>query len=70
MVYLDLLGVLTPLRGKGIGGLLLRWVMHSMMLEGHKGAIIAWVEHETVKFYSKVVNAYISDIFYPMIRNV
>ncbi len=62
-------GVLKELRGQGIGGILLRWCMHDLMTTfKQKEMIIRWVTGNTVKFYSKAVGAYISQVFWVMRR--
>ncbi len=64
-------GVLKDLRGQGIGGVLLRWCMHDLKTTFKQNTmIIRWVTGNTVKFYSKAVGAYISQVFWVMGRRV
>ena len=64
-------GVLKNLRGQGIGGLLLQWCMHDLKTTFKQGEmIIRWVGGNTVKFYSKAVGAYISQVFWVMRRRI
>ncbi|MFX1556824.1 MAG: GNAT family N-acetyltransferase, partial [Promethearchaeota archaeon] len=58
-------GVLKSLRGKGIGGELLSWCIWDMQQNGLETCTIMWVEENTIKFYSKVLGAYIHPVFYP-----
>ena len=59
-------GMKKELRGKGLGGLLLKATLIEMKKQGLKRAQIEWVVGNTIKFYSKVVGAYIGEIYYPM----
>lgn len=59
-------GVLKALRGKGIGGELLSWCIWDMKQNGLETCTILWVVGDTIKFYSKVLGAYIHPVFYPM----
>ncbi len=64
-------GVLKDLRGRGIGGVLLQWCMHDLKTTfKQKEMIIRWVTGNTVKFYSKAVDAYISQVFWVMRRHI
>ncbi len=59
-------GIKKELRGKGIGSILLKWTLLDMKANGQKKCQILWVVGDTVKYYSKVVNAYIGEIYFPM----
>jgi len=59
-------GVLKSLRGKGIGGILFYWTLYDLKQKGLKKCHILWVGGETVKYYSKVAGAYISEICWLM----
>lgn len=59
-------GVLKSLRGKGIGSELLSWCIWDMKQKGLETCTIMWVVGDTIKFYSKVLGAYIHPVFYPM----
>lgn len=61
-------GVEKSLRGKGIGGELLRWCMWDMKQNGISKSHIVWVEGDTAKFYAKSLGAYISPVFYVVSR--
>jgi GNAT superfamily N-acetyltransferase len=61
-------GVLKTVRGKGIGGELLKWCMWDMKNNGLKECTILWVVGDTIKFYSKSLGAYIFPTYYPMSR--
>ncbi|MFX1556566.1 MAG: GNAT family N-acetyltransferase, partial [Promethearchaeota archaeon] len=63
-------GVLKTLRGKGIGGELLSWCIWDMQQNGLETCTIMWVVGNTIKFYSKVLGAYIHPVFYPMGRKL
>ncbi len=63
-------GVLESLRGKSIGTQLLFWCLWDMRQNGLNKCEIMWVGGDTIKFYSKVIGAYISPIFYPMYKKV
>lgn len=63
-------GVLDSLRGKGIGTELLLWCLWDIKQKGLKMCEIMWVDEDNIKFYSKVVGAYISPIFYPMYKKI
>ena len=63
-------GVLESLRGKGIGTELFLWTLWDIKQIGLDTCEIMWVVGDTVKFYSKVVGAYISPIFYPMYKKI
>ncbi len=63
-------GVKKSERGKGIGGALLRWCIYDMKQAGLDTCTILWVVGDTIKFYSKVLGAYIHPIFYPMRRRL
>ncbi|MHA1821191.1 MAG: GNAT family N-acetyltransferase, partial [Promethearchaeota archaeon] len=59
-------GVLKSYRGRGIGGLLLKHALYEIKRSGVDRCIILWVVGNTVKYYSKVIGAYIGEVFYPM----
>lgn len=61
-------GVERSLRGKGIGRELLCWCLWDMKQMGLDTCTILWVVGDTVKFYSKVLGAYIGPVFYTMGR--
>ena len=63
-------GVLESLRGKGIGSDLLLWCLWDLKQNGLDTCEIMWVTGDTVKFYSKVIGAYISPIYYPMYKRI
>jgi GNAT superfamily N-acetyltransferase len=63
-------GVKESLRGKGIGTILFLWCLWDIKQKGVEICEIMWVGGDTVKFYSKVIGAYISPIFYPMYKKI
>jgi len=63
-------GVLESLRGKSIGTQLFLWCLWDMKQNGLNKCEIMWVGGDTIKFYSKVIGAYISPIFYPMYKKI
>jgi GNAT superfamily N-acetyltransferase len=63
-------GVLKSIRGKGVGGELLKWCMWDMKQNGSTECTIMWVVGETVKFYSKSIGAYISQNFKTMTKRL
>jgi GNAT superfamily N-acetyltransferase len=63
-------GTLKSLRGKGIGRELLSWCVWDMKKMGLETCTIMWVVGDTIKFYSKVLGAYIHPVFYPMSRKL
>jgi len=63
-------GVLESLRGKNIGTQLFMWCLWDMKQNGLNTCEIMWVGGDTIKFYSKVIGAYISPIFYPMYKKL
>ena len=63
-------GVNKDLRGKGIGGELLRWCIWDMKQMDLKTCTILWVVGATRKFYSKVLGAYIHPVFYSIRRRL
>jgi GNAT superfamily N-acetyltransferase len=63
-------GVLKSLRGKGIGGELLSWCIWDMKQKGLTTCTIMWVVGDTIKFYSKILGAYIHPVFYPMSKRL
>jgi len=63
-------GVKESLRGKGIGTILFLWCLWDIKQKGLRTSEIMWVEGNTIKYYSKVIGAYISPIFYPMYKKI
>jgi predicted N-acetyltransferase YhbS len=63
-------GVLKSLRGKGVGGELLKWCMWDLKEQKVEDCIIRWVVGDTVKFYSKTLGAYIGQVFHPMAKRM
>ncbi len=63
-------GVVESLRGKGIGTELFLWCLWDIKQNGLDTCEIMWVDGDAIKFYSKVVGAYISPIFYPMYKKI
>jgi ribosomal protein S18 acetylase RimI-like enzyme len=63
-------GVKKSLRGRGIGTELLLWCLWDMKQAGIDTCNIMWVEGDTIKFYSKVLGAYISPVFHTMSRRI
>ena len=63
-------GVLESLRGKSIGTQLFFLCLWDMKQNGLNTCEIMWVGGDTIKFYSKVIGAYISPIFYPMYKKI
>ena len=63
-------GVLESLRGKGIGTKLFLWTLWDIKENGRDTCEIMWVVGDTVKFYSKAVDAYISPVYYPMYKKI
>ena len=63
-------GVKESLRGKGVGTILFLWCLWNIKQSGVENCEIMWVGGDTVKFYSKVIGAYISPIFYPMYKKI
>ncbi len=63
-------GVLYSLQGKGIGSELLKWCLYDIKRSGLEKCIIMWVAINTIKFYSKSIGAYISPVFYEMIKKL
>lgn len=63
-------GVDESLRGMGIGTELFLWCLWDIKQNGLDTCEIMWVIGDTRKFYSKVIGAYISPIFYPMYKKI
>jgi GNAT superfamily N-acetyltransferase len=63
-------GVLESLRGNGIGTELFLWTLWDIKENGGDNCEIMWVVGDTIKFYSKVVGAYVSPIYYPMYKKI
>ena len=59
-------GVAKKSRGKGLGGLLLKWCLWDIKQMGLKKCIIMWVEERNFYFYLKAANARIHHIYWPM----
>jgi len=59
-------GVLKSLRGKGVGKELLKWALWDIKQNQISKATIMWVVGDTIKYYSKVIDAYIFPVFIPM----
>lgn len=59
-------GVSIDFRGKGIGAELLKWALWDMKQNHITKATIMWVVGNTIKYYSKVIDAYIFPVFIPM----
>ncbi|MHA1680207.1 MAG: GNAT family N-acetyltransferase [Promethearchaeota archaeon] len=63
-------GVSKNLRGKGIGGLLLKWCAWDLKNAGIEEMIIRWVVGDTIKFYSKSIGARIHQVYWSMLRRL
>nr|MDO8113708.1 GNAT family N-acetyltransferase [Candidatus Sigynarchaeota archaeon] len=63
-------GVLESLRGKGVGGTLLKWCAYDLKKAGIDTMIIRWVEGDTIKFYSKSIGARVHQILWTMQRRI
>jgi GNAT superfamily N-acetyltransferase len=63
-------GIRQDLRGKKLGTELLRWSLWDIQRNGLDTCSIMWVVGETIKFYSKTVNAFISPVFIPMDKKI
>jgi len=63
-------GVVETLRGEGIGTELFMWCLWDIKQNGLDTCEIMWVFEDNIKFYSKVIGAYISPIFYPMYKKI
>jgi GNAT superfamily N-acetyltransferase len=61
-------GVLESLRGKGLGGALLKWCAYDMKQANIVEMIIRWVEGDTMKFYSKSIGARVHQIYWNLKR--
>lgn len=59
-------GVLKSLRGKGIGGELLKWCLWDIKNQGYDTSTIMYVVGNTVAYYSKTVGAFIHPVHIPM----
>jgi len=59
-------GVLKSLRGKKLGGELLKWCIWDLKNQGFSTMTIMYVVGDTVKFYAKAVGAYIHPVHIPM----
>ncbi|MFW9878694.1 MAG: GNAT family N-acetyltransferase [Candidatus Thorarchaeota archaeon] len=63
-------GVKQELRGTGIGTELLYWCIWDMKKSGIDKSTIMWVGGDTIKFYSKTVDAYIGETFAIMSKKI
>jgi GNAT superfamily N-acetyltransferase/predicted GNAT family acetyltransferase len=64
-------GVAKSVRGKGIGGELLKWCLWDIKTSLKSDTCtIMYVVGNTVKYYSKTVGAYINPVFIPMSRSI
>ncbi|NMC04403.1 MAG: GNAT family N-acetyltransferase [Candidatus Lokiarchaeota archaeon] len=62
--------VLRTLRGKGVGGGLLKWCAYEIKQQGLPTMTIMWVEGDTMKFYSKSIGAKVQQIYWIMHRKL
>jgi len=62
--------VKQELRSSGIGTELLYWCIWDMNKSGIDKSTIIWVEGDTIKFYSKTVDAYIGETFIIMRKKI
>jgi mycothiol synthase len=63
-------GVSKKVRGKGIGGLLLRWCLWDLKSQGIDECTIRWVGENTTYFYLKSVGARIGQIYWTMNKRI
>lgn len=63
-------GVSKEVRGKGVGGVLLRWCAWDLKAGGSTKMIIMWVEGETMKFYSKAIGARVHHVYWTFQRRI
>jgi mycothiol synthase len=63
-------GVSKKVRGKGLGGLLLRWCLWDLKNQGLEKCIIRWVGENTTYFYLKSVGARIGQIYWTMSKRI
>jgi N-acetylglutamate synthase-like GNAT family acetyltransferase len=63
-------GVAKSIRDKGIGGELLKWCVWDIKQLGLDTCTIMYVVGNTVKYYSKVLGAYINPVHIPMSRSI
>jgi len=63
-------GVMKSLRGKGLGGELLKWCIWDIKNQGLDICTIMYVVGDTVKYYSKTVGAYVHPVYIPMSRSI
>ena len=59
-------GVLKTLRGKKLGGELLKWCIWDLKTQGLSTMTIMYVVGDTIKYYSKTVGAYVNPVHIPM----
>ncbi len=62
--------VLRSLRGKGVGGALLKWCAYDIKQAGLPTMVIMWVEGDTMKFYSKSIGARVYQVYWIMHRRL
>ncbi len=62
--------VLRSLRGKGVGGGLLKWCAYDIKQAGLPTMTIMWVEGDTMKFYSKSIGARVLQVYWIMHRRL
>ena len=63
-------GVSKKVRGKGLGGILLRWCLWDLKNQGIDECIIRWVGESTTYFYLKSVGARIDQIYWTMSKRI
>ncbi len=56
------------LRGKGLGGALLKWCAYDLKRAGLTTMVIMWVVGNTMKFYSKSIGARVHQVYWTMQR--
>jgi len=62
--------VLRSLRGKGVGGGLLKWCAHDIKQAGLTTMVIMWVVGDTMKFYAKSIGAKVYQVYWVMHRRL
>ncbi|MEX2680654.1 MAG: GNAT family N-acetyltransferase [Candidatus Sigynarchaeota archaeon] len=62
--------VLRSLRGKGVGGGLLKWCAYDMKQAGLRTMVIMWVVGDTMKFYAKSIGARVHQVYWVMHRRL
>ena len=63
-------GVSRKVRGRGLGGLLLKWCLWDLKNQGNNECIIRWVGENTTYFYLKSVGARIGQIYWTMKKRI